>query len=49
VCTLAEGLLKLGYITELDNYYSSPELFDILNNPDTDAARTIKTQQKITA
>jgi hypothetical protein len=30
--TLAEKLLRRCYITGLDNYYSRPELFDILND-----------------
>jgi hypothetical protein len=40
VFTPAEKLLRHGYITGLDNYCSSPELSDILNELETDTVGT---------
>jgi hypothetical protein len=46
VFTLAEKLLRQGYIIGLDNYYSSPELFDTLNKLETDAVGTVRCNRK---
>jgi hypothetical protein len=46
VFTLAERLLKLGCTVGLDNYYSSPELCDILNDIDIDAVGTVRPNRK---
>ena len=46
VCTLAERLLKQGYLITMDNYYSSPELFDFLNEMETDAVGTVRSNRK---
>ena len=46
VFTLAENLLKQGYAIALDNYYCSPELFDLLNKLDTDAFGTVRSNRK---
>jgi hypothetical protein len=46
VFNLAEKLLRQGYIIGLDNYYSSPELFDMLNNLETDAVGTVRSNRK---
>jgi hypothetical protein len=46
VLTLAEQLLTRGYIIGLDNYYSSPELFDLLNQLHTDAVGTVRSNRK---
>lgn len=44
---LAETLLNKGYLIALDNYYSSPELFNQLNEFQTDAVGTVKSNRKI--
>jgi hypothetical protein len=44
--TLAEKLLRQVYIIGLDNYYSSPELFYMLNELETDAVGTVRSNRK---
>jgi hypothetical protein len=39
---LADQLLNQDYIISLDNYYSSPDLFNLLNHLHTDAAGTVR-------
>ena len=46
VCTLAESLLGQGYVIAMDNYYCSPELFNLLNELDTDAIGTVRSNRK---
>jgi hypothetical protein len=46
VFTLAEKLLRQIYIIGLDNYYGSPELFDMLNKLETDAVGTVMSSRK---
>jgi hypothetical protein len=44
--TLADQPLGQGYIISLDNYYSSPELFSLLNQLHTDAVGNIISNRK---
>lgn len=37
---------KLGYAIGLDNCYGIPELYDLLNDLDTDAAETVRSNRK---
>jgi hypothetical protein len=46
VFILAEKLLRQGYIIGLDNHYSSPELFYMLNELETGAVRTARSNRK---
>jgi hypothetical protein len=46
VFTLAEKLFRQAYIIGLDNYCISPELFDLLNELETDAVGTVKSDRK---
>jgi hypothetical protein len=46
VFTLADQLLNQGYIISLDNYYSSPELFNLLNQFRTDAVGNTRFSRK---
>jgi hypothetical protein len=46
VFTLADQLFNQGYIISLDNYYSSPELFNLLNQLHTDAVLNIRFNRK---
>jgi hypothetical protein len=46
VFTLAEKLLRQDYIIGLDNYCSSPELFDMRNEYETDVVGTVRTNRK---
>jgi hypothetical protein len=41
VFTLIEKQLRQGYMIGLDNYYSSPELSDLLNELEIGAAGTV--------
>jgi hypothetical protein len=47
VFTTAEQLLDQGYIISLDNYYSIPELFNLLNQLHTDADRIVRSNSKV--
>jgi hypothetical protein len=46
VLTLAEKLLRQGYIIGPDNYNNGPELFDLLNDPETVAVGTVRYDRK---
>ena len=46
VLSLAEELLNKGYCIGMDNYYASPELFDILVANKTDAGKTVRYNRK---
>jgi hypothetical protein len=46
VFSLAQQLLNQSYITGLDNHYSSPELFNLLNQLHTDAVETVRSNRK---
>jgi hypothetical protein len=46
VFTLADQLLNQGYIIRLDNHYSSPDLFNLLNQLHTIAVRTVRSNRK---
>jgi hypothetical protein len=46
VFTLVEKLLRQIYIIALGNYYSSVELFDMLNELETDAVGTVRSNRK---
>ena len=46
VLSLAEELLNKGYCIGMDNYYASPELFDILVANRTDAVGTVRYNRK---
>jgi len=43
---LASDLLGVGRCCVTDNFYSSPELFDLLQGSNTDAFGTCKTNRK---
>jgi hypothetical protein len=46
VFTLAEKLLREDYMIGLDNYYSNPKLFDLLNDLKTDAIETVRSNRR---
>jgi hypothetical protein len=46
VFTSAEQLLNQGYIIGLDNCYSSPELFSLLNKLRMDSVGTVRSNRK---
>ena len=46
VLSLAEELLNKGYCFGIDNYYASPELFDILVANSIDAVGTVRYNRK---
>jgi hypothetical protein len=45
VLNLANQLLNQGYIISLDNYYSSPDLFNLLDQLNTDAVGNIRSNR----
>ena len=46
VLTLAQDLLKQGYPTGINNYFSSPELLDFLAKYETNAVGTVRRNRK---
>lgn len=46
VLTLADELLNKGHLIAMDNYYSSPELYQILCQLKTDAVGTVRVNRK---
>ena len=46
VLSLADALLGKGYCITMDNFYTSPELFDILIMNKTDAYCTVRSNRK---
>ncbi|KAF2891524.1 hypothetical protein ILUMI_14649, partial [Ignelater luminosus] len=46
VLTLAEEILNKGHLIAMDNYYSFPELYDLLCQLKTDAIGTVRVNRK---
>jgi hypothetical protein len=46
VFTLAEKLPRQGHTIELDNYYSNLQVFDMLNELETDAVGIVRSNRK---
>ena len=46
VLSLIDGLLGKGYCVTMDNFYTSPELFDILIQNKTDAYGTVRSNRR---
>ena len=47
VLRLMQSLLNQGYILGVDNFYTSPELFEILLDKKTDAVGTVRSSRKM--